>query len=111
MREELRGRVDARKALQTWRPGWSNVPITGCDGLPGGGHRRAFPSLEELKLRARREACQERARESSAWASAAVMRRASFRPKMSRTALWISGQMVVMPSVMAVTRYSRAVAA
>lgn len=83
-----------RKALETWKPEWLDVPITGCDGLPGGGQRmvregilvatviqpvtavpalelvarwlrgdkveystrlppRAFPSVEELKLRKR----------------------------------------------------------
>jgi ribose transport system substrate-binding protein len=84
-----------RKAVETWKPEWLDVPITGCDGLPEGGQRmvregilvatvvqpittapalelvaralrgekvepstrlapRAYPSVEELKRRARR---------------------------------------------------------
>ncbi len=83
-----------RRAIETWKTDWLDVPITGCDGLPEGGQRmvregvlaatviqpitaapavelvaralrgesvelstrlapRAFPSVEELKLRAR----------------------------------------------------------
>jgi ribose transport system substrate-binding protein len=28
-----------RKAIETWKPEWREVPITGCDGLPEGGQR------------------------------------------------------------------------
>lgn len=31
--------VGARRAFQTLKPAWLDVPFTGCDGLPGGGLR------------------------------------------------------------------------
>ncbi len=86
--------LGVRKAIETWKTDWLDVPITGCDGLPEGGQRmvregilaatviqpitaapavelaaralrgeaversirlapRAFPSVEELRLRMR----------------------------------------------------------
>ncbi len=31
--------LGVRRALETWRTDWLDVPITGCDGLPEGGQR------------------------------------------------------------------------
>src|SRR6266545_6828110 len=47
---------------------------------------------------------------SSSHAASVVISRANFRPQMSSTASRMCGQIVVVPSVSAVTRYSRVVA-
>jgi ribose transport system substrate-binding protein len=31
--------MGARKAVKVHRPGWADLPVTGCDGLPDGGQR------------------------------------------------------------------------
>ena len=31
--------VGARRAIAAQRPDWSNIPVTGCDGLPGSGQK------------------------------------------------------------------------
>jgi ABC-type sugar transport system substrate-binding protein len=31
--------LGARRAIETWKPEWRDLPITGCDGLPEGGQR------------------------------------------------------------------------